>query len=1356
MSNRKNFVKKPLSRRICRFMKRNIFNKRAAQGSVTIFLIIIMLPMLIFSCSVMDICKIFMARNSTDGALEIAMNSRLASYDDILKDMYGILASSADEEELSKKLTTYYKMTLESSTGSTLGKDDEKYVENFFSELFKADFSDLNDAASKANGLLNVFEADDSPFSVTPIATSAVSNPDVMHKQIVEYMKYRGPVYLATGVLDKIKAFADTKNQAAAAKKQIEFEQDMEDAGNAFKDVYDNIVALMNEADVLEQTYNFSGFYTANTMHPHKDILDYMNILYLPSAYTCTIFADVFYDNGELIYEDFASDAFSDDYDEESYNDKAIDELEEYLSEIEDIENAAEDAEKIFEDNVFGLNFIKNNSSLSDSNRAVELLTDYFGALFDGFSYSESRDVYYFLKAYNDARGRLNYIESRLKTKITDNERKRLKKEKDEAESAIGKAERIVDKIEKAAKSIKGVIEYDYNDILRQNFEPDMEKMFNIHQDVNSQIKRLDFLLGDDGIDKIVKELESASIKAEEYKKAIGEVKVEDTKAAMQGVYEKNAAKVNEVAGKCPEGLNELKAILESLRNVYSAQKQCIESMQFLSDSEYNVSNKVVEDSLIRKKINDYLKDFSKGHSSSGVQKWYSFERFYSDFSGIDFNSSLTGNGLNSTFFSFGTKLDVENLQKWNSKNADIKDNAFYQLVKENAGGNSKEKTEEEKNAKSEAKKQKEAIEKMGKEASKDSDNGENPSSGDEAINDNEADEALKFIPKNYPTFMDYINDVKAVFNGGGEKDDLLSELNENSFSLEKSETIDNLTTGKNEMSDLKEGSKNLLDNIGEFFSNLLTATRDNLYIAEYLTENFPCVTTCKNKENTAQMISGEMFYSNGNPTVVCVHSSLEYILYGDMDGDEGEPAASVIKSSAVLFGVRFVLNLIYALTSADLALQIEPIIAPLEAIPFAAPIARTVILIGLALGESAIDVGLLLTGEKVALFKNTLTWVCSPSGFARKAGEIALDKMIDEGINLATNELIKAEDALATSLSDGVDNIQNEVDAYAEEMLKSMREEIENDVFNPIFTTIRSFVTEINSKAEGFLPDKEEVKNNLSESINTAKEHLGLNDASANDDLVRKAEIEIFAFLESKINEFSGVIYDNLSSFVNKANTAVNDKIDALETDVKDKLSSLVDKIEEQFDKTTGKLSKAVKEKVNSVATELKGQTKKTGENLKATLKSNINEKVRGTKPAASGVNLSKSSDGNKLLDVKDGDKLKTDKSLCVSYEDYMYVFTVLGLALNEDAMLMRAAQLMNANIELRIVGSARAEAPQNAYNSVVSYNINKAYTLFKGEAGSKARTMFLGTTWNRENQQWIFPFSNVYKYKSTTYVGY
>lgn len=1376
MTSKRNLsVKKPLVRRIRRFMRRHIFNKRAAQGSVTIFLIIIMLPMLIFSCSVMDICKIFMARNSTNGALNLAMNSRLASYDDILKDMYGILASSANEDDLADKLTAYYKMTLESSTGSTLDKDGEKYVENLFSELFKSDMSGLDAAVSKSNGLLNVFENNSDSFSVTPLATSSVSNPQVMHKQIVEYMKYRGPVYLATGVLDKLTAFADVTNQANAANMQIEFENKMKETGDVFKKVYDTLNEFLNESKALETRNAFSRFYTDNKMHPDKMLIDDIYKLYMPCAYICSLFAEAI-DNRQLKYVDVAKDAFDDSFDEDmGSSDNSIDDLKMCLSNSDEIKKAADDVKDRFAN--FGLTFISNNASLENSKRTVELLTKYFGKLFDGFTYTDYPDgmiVHNYLKAYNDVRIFINDAENQLKRNISDNRRKELEEKISEAKFLIGSAKGTVDKIEDALNIIKDFVEYNYNDILRQSFDSDINILSRFYNSVCKQTERLDFLLGNEGIDKIVKQLEEAAKKADECKTANNKIMVEDTKAAMMGVYEKNAAMVNEVAGKSSEGLEELKSILVSLKNVYSAQKQCIESMEFLCDlhPEYGVKNKVVNNGKVETDIDKYLKKFNDGHKGSSVKGWYSFEKFSSSYLdlGIESMLSISQSGYISPYFNFTPKSGVENLQKWDSKNDAIKDNSFYQLVKANSGGNSDKKTPEEEKAKGEANRREKDIKEMGKEYGSGSNSGNNPQkSGEEAIDDNK-DQALKFIPKAYPTFMDYISDAKKVYEGNGEKDDLLNELDENSFSFNKSESKQDLTPDNNDIgNDLAQGAIDVLKGIGNFFNNLLTATRDNLYIAEYLTENFPCVTTCQGKESSAQMISGEMFYSGNKPTVVCAHSSLEYILYGDMNGDENEPAASVVKAGAVLFGVRFAFNLIYALTSADLAAQIEPIIAPLYAIPFAGPIARTVVLIGLALGESAIDVGLLMAGQKVALFKTTSTWICSPLGFVTNGGKALVETTIDKGIDFATSELIKAEDELANAISNGADNVKDAVDDYAGKMLDSMREEIENNVFNPIVTTIRSCITEFN--LQKVLPAIEDVKKSLSKSVESAKENLGLNDASAKDDLVRTAEIEIFGFLEENIDKFAEKICNNLTSFAETANTAILGEVDALEKQIKEKFKDVLDKLDEQFKAGTGKLCDAVKKKVGSIANELKGKTKENGESLKIVLKSKINEDVRGVKPSSK-VDLSKdtgkkvdlSKDSGKKVDLSKGDssgglvetKKTVDKTLCVSYEDYMYVFTVLGLCFNENDMLMRASQLMNANIELRIDGNTRTQRPQNAYNSGVTYDINKAYTLFKGEAGSKTRTMFLGTTWNRENQQWIFPFSNVYKYKATTYVGY
>ena len=69
------------------------------QGSVTIFLLIIMLPMLVFSFSVMDLCKIFMAKSLQESSADLALNAALTSYDAVLKDMYGIMATSSHRQD---------------------------------------------------------------------------------------------------------------------------------------------------------------------------------------------------------------------------------------------------------------------------------------------------------------------------------------------------------------------------------------------------------------------------------------------------------------------------------------------------------------------------------------------------------------------------------------------------------------------------------------------------------------------------------------------------------------------------------------------------------------------------------------------------------------------------------------------------------------------------------------------------------------------------------------------------------------------------------------------------------------------------------------------------------------------------------------------------------------------------------------------------------------------------------------------------------------------------------------------------------------------------------------------------------
>ena len=75
------------------------FSKRQ-QGVISVFLSMILLMMFVFSGVIIDGSRIFAAKNIVSGAGQLALNSGLSTYDEALKDAYGLIAMSENVEEL--------------------------------------------------------------------------------------------------------------------------------------------------------------------------------------------------------------------------------------------------------------------------------------------------------------------------------------------------------------------------------------------------------------------------------------------------------------------------------------------------------------------------------------------------------------------------------------------------------------------------------------------------------------------------------------------------------------------------------------------------------------------------------------------------------------------------------------------------------------------------------------------------------------------------------------------------------------------------------------------------------------------------------------------------------------------------------------------------------------------------------------------------------------------------------------------------------------------------------------------------------------------------------------------------------
>ncbi len=224
--------------------------KKRIMGSITILLVIIMVPMMTMSAIIVDSSRINMARSMISSAGDLTMNTALANYDTILKDVYGLFAMSQNktDDELANDLRNYFSKTLV-SYGVTSEEESGEYVDALIGD-FKQLIADT-ESGSVGNFLdMNVYD-----FTATKVENSSLANADVMRSQIVEYMKYRAPLEFGLSFLDSIKSFKNVQSQTNVVQSQVEAQESVQDVSRACNESikaireYDDLVKSIQEGD---------------------------------------------------------------------------------------------------------------------------------------------------------------------------------------------------------------------------------------------------------------------------------------------------------------------------------------------------------------------------------------------------------------------------------------------------------------------------------------------------------------------------------------------------------------------------------------------------------------------------------------------------------------------------------------------------------------------------------------------------------------------------------------------------------------------------------------------------------------------------------------------------------------------------------------------------------------------------------------------------------------------------------------------------------------------------------------------------------------------------------------------------
>ena len=220
-------------------MKSLKFKKRL-KGSITILLIIILLPSILLSGIIVDTSRVNIGKATIDSAGDLALNSALANYDTLVKEVYGLFAMTQNmtEEERNEEIRKYFERTLVS-----YGVTDEASAGDYLNSLL-GDFNNLIGGTPDGDiKTLLGMEIPKEDFKIVTPEASSLANPAVMRKQIVDYMKFRGPINFGLSIFDVVNSFSTIEAQADVVEKQVVAQESMQDVTDGCKDTIEEIRA---------------------------------------------------------------------------------------------------------------------------------------------------------------------------------------------------------------------------------------------------------------------------------------------------------------------------------------------------------------------------------------------------------------------------------------------------------------------------------------------------------------------------------------------------------------------------------------------------------------------------------------------------------------------------------------------------------------------------------------------------------------------------------------------------------------------------------------------------------------------------------------------------------------------------------------------------------------------------------------------------------------------------------------------------------------------------------------------------------------------------------------------------------
>lgn len=1290
------------------------------QGAISIFLVIVLLPMLTIGCVMVDLSRIQLARSVASAAGDLSLNTGLTCYDNVLKDMYGLFAVSQDYDTLMGNLEAYYKNSL--TAAGLSDKDSDNYVKQIMNYL---------EGIDTVGEVTDLFQIQVNSFDNPVNEKASLINTALTKSQIINFMKYRGPIDMGLGFLDSLKSFTTVGDQMAVIENRKKYYDEQEKVISECEEVwkafyeYNKLKIKQNDFEVM-----------ADNLDKYEGEYEFINKNIIRDYYKSEKNfkeADHTYASGNsgkytFIYK--GSDVKIGKQSASSY--EALTKYAQSVKDAIDSYNKGKNNEEVKK------LYIDEKNNIYEIQRVLQ----YRRSIGSSESYGDlGKDVYTAYEKYQSAK---QAVQSKIDSLESDIESLRDTKENlsdfltpEEKKAIIAEINKEIEEKNKE-KEEKEKWLADIKKEWDTSLDSSYEKVMSEFAEMTGRIKgkKGTMLETINGVSKIVCNGESDTYNnGDLVEGGISTAKAENISKDISGFYEAVCAGIGFLEkARASLGIVE-KAVSEggTLVNAEKDWKTSAEadSINGMSIAEQNLAEADSVHEFINKEdvaellahIDGAVESLNKAKTE--IEEYKYGTAMIKDIENIDEAlSSIEAAGLTEGLENVSiklTELDKKVDEVFKSAYAkspagltdewtDIKKDhpeieiegkdghKFYAFLKNNF----------------------EAVTSEDKSYEKEKSNKDSELSGTEKKLNNftednkpkeDTGEKFSFSGDNLPSAqwpdikakIEAENKTNAEEGESSGEDPLAGSLEANADG--------NLSTGLNDM----------FSKLGSMLADMGVVLRDDLFIASYAMNMF----TYDTLEKEA------VWEANGsNPKLSAVKESIGEVkgfnidgrlvksMAYDADGNiilEGEaknaqselmtmtnvplsPQNNVAYLSEVeymtfgsggtntaytaIYGIRFAFNAIYAFSESTIregARGIAMAIFGTPPLTFLVPIAQAAIIIGVALAESALDLACLQAGMAVPIYKTKKTWLLSFENLFGTAKDILLDTALE-----------KAEEKLGQTIDSSITALNDWLDKTGEELKNSAGEEINN---------LKGAVEDaIKATAEQYAGTAVDQLIALCRKVKTLKSAGQLEGNEV--EYIKEA-------LESWIKDGTD-IKDSVIYMAKKG--AVNIIIS----------NGYIQEMLEQIEKVADDTEATLKEYnmfVNKIITNI-NLTFTKGDNA---IRQYIEKAKEGVKDAAKqGTDKLKESIGGVIdgLGDKYSSGTKTDANVGVvsslysfQYSDYLRLFLLIGLVANQEKTLMRLEDVVQVNMD----------------NQKEGFELKKSYTYLELDTTLEVKPLFM-----------------------------